>query len=46
MDKNDNLAKDLGTQTANLSRLLEGFLKKPNTDQAKEIADYVIDLHR
>ncbi|KAG9043282.1 hypothetical protein FS837_009781, partial [Tulasnella sp. UAMH 9824] len=46
MDKNDNLAEDLGTQTAKLSGLLEGFLKKPNSDQGKDIADYVNDLHR
>lgn len=46
MDKNDDLANDLGAQTVKLSKLVEGFTKKPNAGQGAEIAEHINNLHK
>lgn len=46
MDKNDNLAKDLGFQTDKLSKLLANFTRRPKTDQKGEIVNYIDELQK
>ncbi|KAG9047223.1 hypothetical protein FS837_002785 [Tulasnella sp. UAMH 9824] len=45
MDKNDDLAKDLGAQTAKLSKLLARVTDQPKGNHGELIADHITDLH-
>lgn len=46
MDKNDDLAKDLGAQTAKLCKLLTSVADQPKGDHGELIAGHITDLHR
>ncbi|KAG8937845.1 hypothetical protein FRC00_013891, partial [Tulasnella sp. 408] len=46
MDKNDDLAKDLGAQANKLSKLLAGVTDPATANQGELIADHITDLHR
>lgn len=46
MDKNDDLAKDLGVQTTKLSKLLESVTRQPNEDERELIASHITKLHK
>lgn len=46
MNNNDNLAQDLGTQTARLSKLLVNLTGQPRGDHGELIADHITDLQK
>ncbi|KAG9047222.1 hypothetical protein FS837_002784 [Tulasnella sp. UAMH 9824] len=46
MDKNDDLAKDLGGQTTKLSHLLESVTGQPKEGERELIANHITKLHK
>ncbi|KAG8902237.1 hypothetical protein FRC00_014454, partial [Tulasnella sp. 408] len=46
MDKNDDLAKDLGVQTAKLSKVLESVADQPRENERELLASHITNLHK